>query len=198
MKLLGKTSHFERIQAFMRDRLAESELTEHEMMLINRWNEAFTLIRNYNSTADAVALLMKRFPGLSRASAYRDCSNAISLFGDIAKSTKEGIRHLSTEIVRDSISMARDANDYTEMRLGAKDMASINGVNLTDPDMFNFDEMEPHTYDVKLDPMSQQALLMMIKGGKVDLGTLVSNMGDHAEDAEIIDESSKALENGDS
>lgn len=198
MKLLGKTSHFERIQAFMRDRLAESELTDHEKLLINRWNEAFTLIRNYNSTADAVALLMKRFPGLSRAQAYRDCSNGVSLFGDIAKSTKDGIRHLSTEIMKDSISMARDANDYSEMRQGAKDMAMINGVNLTDSDMFNFDEMEPNTYEVTLDPMSMKALQVLIKGGVIDLGTWVNNMVDRAEDAQIIEDDVKELGNGDS
>lgn len=197
MKLLGKTSHFERIQAFMRDRLAESELTEHERLLINRWNEAFTLIRNYNSTADAVALLMKRFPGLSRAQAYRDCSNSVSLYGDIAKSTKDGIRHLSTEIMKDAISMARDANDYAEMRLGAKDMASINGVNLTDSEMFKFDELEPNTYEVTLDPMSMTALQVLIKGGHIDLGTMVSNMGDRAEDAQIVEDETKELGNGD-
>lgn len=198
MKLIGKTSHYERIVAFMNDRLAESDLTDHEQLLINRWNEAFTLLRNYNSTADAVALLMKRFPGLSRAQAYRDCSNATSLFGDISKSSKEGIRHLSTEIVKDAISMARDANDYTEMRQGAKDMASINGVNLNDPDMPDFDQLEPHNYEVTLDPLSMKALQMMIKGGNIDLGTLVSNMSSHAEDAEIVDENVKELGNGDS
>jgi len=197
MKLIGKTSHYERIVAFMNDRLGESELTDHEKTLINRWNEAFTLIRNYNSTADAVALLMKRFPGLSRASAYRDCSNALSMFGDISKSTKEGIRHLSTEIVRDAISMAREANDYSEMRQGGKDLAAINGVNLNDPDMPDFDQLEPHTYEVMLDPMSMKALQAMIKGGNIDLGTLVSNMGNHAEDAEIIEEEVKTLGNGD-
>lgn len=196
MKLLGKTSHYERIVAYMSDRLAESELTDHEKTLINRWNEAFTLMRNYNSMADAAALLMKRFPGLSRASAYRDCSNAMSLFGDITKATKEGIRHLSTEIVRDSIEMARSANDYSEMRQGAKDIAAINGVNLNDPDMPDFDQLEPHTYDISLDPITLQALQQMIKSGKIDLSEVVNNMASHAEDAEIIEDEVKQLSNG--
>jgi hypothetical protein len=188
MKLLGKTSTYERIVAFMTDRLAETDLTEHEQALINRWNEAWTLLRNYNSTSDAAAILMKRFPGLSRATAYRDCSNAISIYGDISKSTKEGIKHLSTEIVKDALSIARSLRDPDTMIKGAAAIAKINGVNVTDPDLPDFERIEPHTYEIHMPVQVQKAIMSLIASGKIDLSEMVNKMSEFADEAEIIDE----------
>ena len=189
MKLLGKTSHYDKILAYMKNPNAEiSELTDHEREMLDRWNEAFSLMRNYNTTADAAAILMKRFPGLSRATAYRDCSNAISLFGDISKSTKEGIRHLSTEITRDAIQIARIKNNEDAMIRGAESIAKINGVNINDPDLPDFDQLEPHTYELSLPDNAIRALQYMIASGKIDLNGLVNTMAETAEDAEIIED----------
>jgi hypothetical protein len=187
-KLLGKSGSYEKIVAFMKDDKAEVELTDHEKGLVTRWMEAFTLMRNYNTTADAVAILMKRFPDLSRATAYRDCANAISLFGDISKSTKEGIRHLTTEIVKDALTMARAMNDPGEMRLCALAIARIQGVNDTDADAFNWEELEPHTYELAIDDVMLKALRFLIKGGKIDLTMVVDAMNATAEDAVIIED----------
>lgn len=197
MKLLGKATHYDRIVAYMKDENAEVDLTAHEKSMLDRWMEAFTLMRNYNSTADTAAILMKRFPGLSRATAYRDCSNAISLFGDISKSTKEGIRHLTTEIIRDAIELARSKNDGANMIKGAVAIARVNGVNDTDPDLPDFELLEPHTYELGLDDKMIGALRSMIAGGKVDLGMIVDAMSAGAVDAEYVEEP-KQLPNGNS
>jgi len=194
MKVLGKSSTYERIVAFMQDRLAETELTEHEQQLINRWNEAWTLLRNYHSTSDAAAILMKRFPGISRATAYRDCSNAVSLFGDISKSTKEGIKHLATEITKDALIIARENRNEDAMIKGAAAIAKINGVNVTDPDLPDFDKIEPHNYNITLPPAMIQALQTMISGGKIDLTQLLDNVAKNADDAVIISETKNDAE----
>src|SRR5690554_846482 len=128
MRLIGKVSQYDKIVAYLKNPDSDSsELTAKEQEMLNRWDEAFTLLRNYNSTADAAAILMKRFPGLSRATAYRDCASAISLFGDISQSKKEGIKHLTTEIARDAIAIARIKNNEDGMLKGAKVIADING-----------------------------------------------------------------------
>ena len=185
MKLVGKTSSYQNVMAFMTDELAESELTDHEKQLVTRWNEAWTLIRNYNTTADAVAIMMKRFPGLSRASAYRDCSNAISLFGDISKSTKEGIKHLATEMIRDGGNVARAKNNEDGMIKAGIAIARVNGVNVTDPDLPDFSKLEPNTYEFKLDPLTEKAIMHLIKSGRIDLTMIVEAMQEIAETVEF-------------
>lgn len=165
-----------------------SNLSLHQQTLLARWQEAFTLQRNGHSTADSAALLMKRFPGISRATAYRDCANALSLFGDIAQSTKQGIKHLATEIVKDAIGIARIKNNEVAMIQGAKEMASINGVNTIDPDLPDFSKLEPNTYNISLPQNVISALQSMITGGHINLGGLVNEMSKHAQEAEIIQE----------
>ena len=189
MRLIGKSSHYEKILAYLKDPDGEiTELSLKEQEMITRWMEAFTLQRNYNTPSDAAAILMKRFPGLSRPTAFRDCAAALALFGDLNKSTKEGIRFLATEITKDAINIARIKNNEDGMMKGAKNIAQINGVNLNDPDMPDFDQLEPNTYHINLPPAALQVVMGMIKGGKVDLGSMVTKMQDTAEDAQIIEE----------
>lgn len=189
MRLIGKTSQYEKIVAYMKDPDAdESQLTEKEMKMLDRMNEAFTFMRNYNSMADAAALLMKRFPGLSRSTAYRDCAAALSMFGDIALVKKDGIKHLTTEIVRDAIAIARIKNNEEGMMKGAKVIADINGVNTTDPDLPDFSQLEPNTYVLGMPEEFVLVMKQMISGGKIDLTQMVNNMVANAEDAVIVKE----------
>jgi len=179
-------SAYERIVAYSKDPDGEiSILTEHEQYMLARWNEAFTLQRNYTSAADTAAILMKRFPGISRATAYRDCRDAISLYGDISKATKDGIKHLATEIVRDGIGIARMKNNEDAMIRGGAAIAKINGVNLVDPDLPRFDLLEQNTYEVNLPPAALSLLEAMVNGGSIDLTQMVDAMGAHAEEAVI-------------
>jgi hypothetical protein len=196
MKLIGKVSHYENIIAYMRDPAGDdTKLTEHEKQLVTRWTEAWTMLRNYHSTADAAAILMKRFPGLSRATAYRDCADAISLFGDISKSSKEGIRHLATEITRDAIAIAKAKDNEDAMMKGANNLAKINGVNDTDPDLPDFSLLEAHTYEFGLPPNAMAVLQQMLTGGKIDLTEMVNEMGKHADEAEVDEEDGDAEDN---
>lgn len=189
MRLIGKISQYEKIVAYMKDPEADEEtLSEKEKEMLDRWIEAFTFMRNYNSMADAAALLMKRFPGLSRSTAYRDCSSALSLFGDIALAKKDGIKHLATEIVRDSIAIARLKNNEDGMRQGASAMATINGVNITDPDLPDFAKLEPHEYVIGLPENFITAFQNAISGGHMDFSKVVNNMAANAEDAIVIEE----------
>jgi len=189
MNSLFKVSNYDQIVANLKDPEADtSTLTPHQQQLLARWNEAFTLLRNYHSTADAAAILMKRFPGLSRATAYRDCANAQSLFGDISQSTKQGIKHLSTEILRDAINIARIKNNEMGMIAGAKEIANVNGVNQVDPDLPDFSKLEHNTYNISMPENAIKALQVLISGGQINLGGLVNEMANHAEDAQIVED----------
>lgn len=189
MRLLGKISQYEKIVAYMKDPTGDdSGLTEHDKQVLERWMEAWTLIRNYSSDATAVAFLMKRFPGLSRSTAFRDCKMCVSLFGDISYTTKTGIKNLATEITKDAIAIAKIKNNEDGMMKGAANLARINGVNTTDPDLPEFDLLEPHTYELTLPDNVISMLQMMGKSGKIDLTQVVHNMANNAQDADIIED----------
>lgn len=189
MRLVGKVSSYDKIIAYMTSPEGESnDLTDHERKMLDRWMVAFNFQREYKSTTQSADMLMKMYPGLSRATAYRDCAAAISLFGDISKATKEGIRHLATEITKDAISLAKENLDYDAMIRGAATIAKINGVNLIDPDMPDFEKLAPHTFNISLPPVALNALMDMLKGGRVDLTSMVAKMQEGAQDVEFTEE----------
>lgn len=184
MRLLGKVSQYDKIASYMLDPEATIEgLTEHDKDTLDRWQEAFTMLRNYKSTADAAALLMKRYPGLSRATAYRDCANSIKLFGDISGSSKDGLRHLAIEMVRDGAAIARATNDSKGLIRAGLAIERIGGINKTDPDIPDFSKLEPHQYVLGLPPTLIQMLETMGKTGRIDLTQVVENMSHFAQDA---------------
>lgn len=188
MKLLGKTTDYDKIVSFMKDEIAETELSEHQQSLVKRWLAAWTHLQKFMTTSDAVAILLKTNPQLSRASAYRDCANALSLFGDIGKAKKEGIRHLTTEMLKDSYALAVKLSDPDAMIKAARAIAYVNGVNNIDPEAIDWEKLEPHTYEIGIDPIMIAALQSLIKGGKIDLRMLTEAMNSQATDAVIVSE----------
>jgi hypothetical protein len=172
----------------MKDELTEVDLSEHEKLTVARYQEAWTLTRKFMSTADAAAILMKRFPGLSRATAYRDIANATSLFGDISVVKKEGIRHLVTEIFKAALAIAIEQKDPNAIIKAGNAIARANALHVMDPETFDWSKLEPHTYVLGMDSRSVAALKAMISGGKVDLRSMADMMNSEAVDAEIISE----------
>lgn len=190
MKTSRKQNLYERILAYAINPEAGSEdLTAHELHVYQRWFEAFTSLRNYRSQAETVALLMKRFPGLSRATANRDCGNCIKLFGDISGASKEGYRHLALEMIRDGAAIAYATNDGKTLIKAGLAIERVGGVNKTDPDLPDFSKLEPHQYVLGLPPTLVQMLQTMGQSGRIDLTQVVQNMSHFAQDAvEVEDE----------
>src|SRR3546814_887978 len=158
--------------------------------MLNRWMEASTLLRNYNSYADVAAILMKRFPGMSRATAFRACAQAESVFGDISKTKKDGIRFFASEVIRDAIGIARIKNNEAYMISGARALAEVMGVNQDDPDLPDFAALEPHIYEIALPPAYVAVLKQLAEGGTIDFTGMVNKAAQMAEDAQVIEDGS--------
>lgn len=190
MRLIGKRSSYDSIVAYLKDPTGESQLTEKEREMLDRWMEAFTLVRNYSSYADAAAILMKRYPGMSRSTAFRACSQAESVFGDISKTRRDGIRFFASEVVRDAIQIARVKNNEAAMISGARALVEVTGANQEDPDMPDWNMLEPHTYEIALPEQYVAVLQQIASAGKIDLGELVNRASAVAEDAKVIEDDS--------
>lgn len=186
MSKLLKTTQYENIMAYLLDEKAKSDLTEHEQEMCDRWMEAWTLQRNYHTINDAAAIIMKRF-GVSRATAFRDCANATALFGDLNASTKDGIKHLSTEMIKDGAKIHRAMNDGDGLIKAGVAIAKVNGVNVRDPDLPDFAKLQPHTYNIGLDELTIKAIHHLITSGRIDLSLIAQAMQEMAEDVEFVE-----------
>lgn len=182
MKLLDDPGSYDKILAYLENPLAESGLTQHEIILAKRYQDAYVMYRDCKSRSETVGKLMK-VHDISRAQAYRAVSTAISLFGDAAKLTIDGARHLVTEIILEAINMARKAGKPGIMILGAERLGRV--WNVENPQEEALAAIQPHTYILNLDPQSQQVLFKMLNTGTIDFNTFLNNLP--VQDADYTD-----------
>lgn len=129
----------DRIKAAFINEGAEEKLTADEKARKEQLESAHGLLVNYHSLEQAVPLLMGRF-GLSRATAYRRCNEAIRLFGDVTRSYKDGIRHILYEFAMKVFQLAAGRKnefkqpdpDLKAMNTAIKNMAMLKGLDKED------------------------------------------------------------------
>ena len=88
-------TNFETILASFLDE-ESVELTDFQQKMKERIMTSFSLLLNWHSREQAAKVLMQQFD-ISQATAYRDIGNALRIYGDINKASKEGMRYIIFE-----------------------------------------------------------------------------------------------------
>ncbi len=124
---LQKDTFLDKVYQFLADESSVS-LTDAEKNRLDRLHHAFALQRQgYNDKA-ASNILMRQY-GLSRATHYRDLSDAKEFFGDVQKSSKEAERHLMGQMLLDAYRLARKGKDFKAMVKAMEVRAKILGLD---------------------------------------------------------------------
>lgn len=129
----------DRIKASFLSEGAEEKLTAEEKVRKEQLEAAHGLLVNYHSLEQAVPLLVGRY-GISKATAYRRCNEAIRLFGDVTRSYKDGIRHILYEFAMKVFQLAAGRKnefkqpdpDLKAMNTAIKNMAMLKGLDKMD------------------------------------------------------------------
>ena len=129
----------DRIKASFLSEGAEEKLTAEEKVRKEQLEAAHGLLVNYHSLEQAVPLLVGRY-GISKATAYRRCNEAIRLFGDVTRSYKDGIRHILYEFAMKVFQLAAGRKnefkqpdpDLKAMNTAIKNMAMLKGLDKED------------------------------------------------------------------
>lgn len=186
-----KDTNNEQIIAYLRNPEGDVDLTEKQKELLTFYVDAYAMLRNYESIPDTINVLVKishkMGKPISAATARRYINDAVDVIGMASEIKREGIRNLSAEIIRDAIRIAKEDRDAKTMIQGAKELAALFGSN--DPEAPNFDLLEPHLYQILLDPEAMKIIQLLTQRGPLDLDSLMGNvMNSMAEDIEIQDE----------
>lgn len=184
MKLLDDPTSYDKILKYLEDPSGNTHgLTKHELALAQRYQDGYVMYRDSKSRTDAAAKLMK-VHGCSRAQAYRYVATGISLFGDAAKLTVDGARHLVTEILLEGINMARSLGKPGIMIIGASKLGKA--WNIENPLEEALKELQPHTYILNLDPQSLLQFSQMINKGTINFEDFLNNLP--VQDADFSEE----------
>ncbi|RYE26850.1 MAG: hypothetical protein EOP45_03105 [Sphingobacteriaceae bacterium] len=190
MKFSEKDGNKDAIMLYLKNPDADiKELSDKQKQLLDFYTDAYSILRNYGSVPDAIAVLLKlasnRGEPISKSTARRYVYDAQDVYGYASKTKPEAIRHYATEVIKDAIAMARDQNKPDVMIAGAEKLMKVSGAD--EVEGFNAEMLEQHIVEIGLDQKGQKLIGDIVAMGSVDLDSLVSNvMNSMATDAEVI------------
>ena len=152
---------FDRIRASYLNEGAEVRLTPADVQRRNELEAAHALLVQYHSLEQAAKIIGERYQ-VSRATAYRRCTEAIRLFGDVTRAYKDGIRHILYEMSMRVFQLAaakkeadfsgkvQSAPDLKAMNAAIKNMAVLKGLDKEDTNALTPDMLAHKTYVVNI------------------------------------------------
>ena len=139
MKHLSKTTDMAAIRAYYRNEV--DDLTQHQQAVRDRLLQVQSLMLKGKPTFEIISVLTKDY-NVSESQAYRDLRNATTLYGDLRKAEKEGIRRYLYDMFLEDYLAARADGDRKAMGTFQKNLISVSGVDREDPDTVDMSKIE--------------------------------------------------------
>tara|TARA_R110002167_G_scaffold364968_1_gene588352 strand:+ start:8540 stop:9100 length:561 start_codon:yes stop_codon:yes gene_type:complete len=174
-----KDSHFEKILASYIDDKGKITLTPLEEEMKTRWEAAFSLLLNFHSREQSVKVLREKF-NISLGTAYRDINRALSLFGDVTKSRKEGWRYVIFEYNQKLFQMATKDKNLEAMGKCLDRMIKLADLD-KDETMIDPEKVKAQSYELNISKQMEAALMKVITNGPVDMNALEAEDIPHEE-----------------
>jgi len=176
-----KDTHFENVLAsYLNEKEIKLSPVEEEMK--QRWETAFSLLLNSKGREEAVKILKGKF-NISLATAYRDINRALSLFGDITKSRKEGWRYIIFEYNQKLYQMAQKAQELQTMGKCLDRMIKLAELDKEESN-FNPEKLQAQIYEIGVSKTVEKTLMAVLNKGVVDF----NNYAEEVSFEEVKDE----------
>ena len=169
-------------------------LSDKQTEIKDRWEKTFSVLSKGLPTRQTVKKLTKVLK-ISEAQAHRDIKNVIALFGDIRKTSKDGMRVLVNDLALEAYQLAKKDKDAKGMNAAVANMIKLNGLDKETAEVFDQDKLQNAIYAVVLDPEMRDLFMQVLdSSGSVDLTGFLNNVKDKAEEIsfeEVTDEEPK-------
>jgi hypothetical protein len=126
----------------------DAMLTESERVYRTRVDEAWHHMVGRKSAISAADFLQSQH-GVSRATAYRIVRDALQLFGDVVKTSKDAKRRLLWEYSLKGLDECMKLGDMRAYAAILKNMTTFEGLNLED-NSFDGEAIQAHTYLIQI------------------------------------------------
>lgn len=167
---LKENTLMERIRQHL---LAGYEISDADNDILMRWEFAHSLIMKKENDTAVVKLMRKEF-GIGQAQAYIDIRNAKDIFGDVRKSSKEGLRYMVTDWAISLLKKAEENDDYYAAAKALEKIIKANNLDKEDQDLPDPSKIQPPVqllsinftfinspWFSKIDPKAQEGLLAL-------------------------------------
>lgn len=143
------------------------ELSEHVDKLRVRYQHAYNLKMSYFSNKQIVTIWQKEY-GLSQAQAYLDIKDALNLFGEVNKLSRDAKRNLLFEYSNALLQRARERGDQKAEAKAIDLLGKYSGLSEDDIAQFNPEKFENVDVTISVHKDLEKALLDKLTNGSVD------------------------------
>jgi hypothetical protein len=162
-------------------------LTEKQDDIRIRIYKAWNLLINYHSKEQAIAVILNEYGG-SRAQAYRNVADAMSVFGNPIANQKEAEKYLiGEELIKSQQRSIKNKDEASYLKATA---LRIKLGNYDKDTLQNFDpeKLKAQTYVLKVHPSVLASIESRQEGGSIDFNNLDMEDVDYQEIKESDDE----------
>lgn len=143
------------------------ELSAFEIKMKERIKTAFSLLLNWRSREQAAQIMMEQFD-VSQATAYRDISRALIIYGDINKAGKEGHRYIIMEYNHKLLQLATKEKNLEQMGRALDRYMKLADLD-KEENRVNLEKLAAMDITVNISKKSEKAITGLLEGGVVDL-----------------------------
>lgn len=196
-------SNFEKILASF---LTEGSvtLTPKQEEMKNRIKTAFSLLLNFHSREQAAKVMEQQFE-ISTATAYRDIGNALKIYGDINKASKEGMRYIIFEYNQKLLQLATKEKNLEAMGRALDRMIKLAELD-KEENLVNLEKLANMDITISIGKKAEKAIVEANNKGVVNLNDFqaedidyedLGDLGSPARDWANVEAHKKSLEDED-
>lgn len=142
------------------DREKES-LSDHQLEKLDRIEAIYRMLLDWKSQLSIVKKIVKLFK-VSRTQAYREIQETQFIFGNNKRANKEFKRHMAEQMALKAFKVAKEDKDAKAMASATRAYIEASGCNLSDPDLPDFEKLQPNVYPIILDAKTEALLSQLI------------------------------------
>lgn len=180
MNVLALDSTMDRIRAYYAPGGENIKLSKHEEETRVIWEAAWINLLNNKSggTKERTVEMLKKLYKRSPAQAYRDISNAETLFGDVRKNQKEAIRYIVTEWAKEMFIDAKKKKDFDGMARALREINRANLLYKEDIDLPDPDKIQPpiQILQINIDFLTSQFSNVIDEKAKAKINRLMEQI----------------------
>jgi len=175
-----RANKFPAVEALQNHFWYGTELTDNQKEILQRLKFAWTNLCNEYTQRQIIPMLMENF-NVSDESARQDIRAAIQLYGNVMKADKEGMRYVMYEKAMTIMERAIKKEDFKAASSALNTAMRLLRLDQEDPDMPDFERLEPHKYEIKIPHSVKEALLSLSKSPVLNLSKMPATFTEEAE-----------------
>lgn len=184
----NKKEDIQVLRAYFKDEKTWKDMTEHQQHKVQLIRATYAWLLDAWDQASIVDFLHKEHK-VSKTTAYRIIRDTEILFGSLRRSNKEILRQIAIAAAKKALRIAMKEGDAKMIDRATNTLANVGGLHNEDPDMPDFEKLQPSLIVTVLPEGMEQQLQQLLQGGLLDFNKFLPNQTIDIPHEEITGES---------